>query len=127
MSSHHSHSGKTASSRSNNRIALLLLLMFVSYQTSITLLGHFHMVHSSLMVQAHLYDNPLHEHSDGQFYTLASVSNPVGITPVQTTLQAAVSDIQILHTVCREIGAPLSAKTHNHHLRVPPAVSIIFA
>ncbi len=122
-----SRHSKTRTNRSNSRIAMLLLLMFVSYQTSITLLGHFHMVHGSLLVHAHLYDNPLHTHSDGQFYQLASVSNPVVITPVQTTLQVAVSYIHISHTVCREIGAPLTAKTHNHYLRAPPAVSVIFA
>lgn len=87
------------SRRKCERVALLLLSLFLSYQVGITMFGHAHMVDGEVLVHSHPFNTPQHSHSDGQILTLAQLGGFWGLVPIQPFLQTIlygfVPEIQV--------------------------------
>ncbi len=104
------------------RISLLLLSLFLSYQVSITVFGHVHMVGSSMLVHSHPYKTTQHTHTDGQLHTLANLAHLVGVSPQQPSFRAELYATSVTRSSFRETGVLLAVRTEGNHLRAPPAV-----
>lgn len=103
-------------------IPLFLLTLFVAYQVGITMFSHVHYVNGVMIVHSHpSSDN--HTHTEGQYLTLAQVSDFVGTQPVLAEL--AELYLPVLYTLhChRELVICQSLYSQCISLRAPPSFS----
>jgi len=101
-------------------IPLMLLVMFVAYQASITMFSHIHYVYGVMIVHSHPSSDNQHTHTDGQILTLAHVSHWAGVEPACITLgEVSLSVFDTLE--CKRDFRILSDKReHSISLRAPP-------
>ena len=101
-------------------IPLMLLILFVTYQVSITMFAHMHYVNGVMIVHSHPSTDNEHTHTEGQILTLAQMSEWVGTEPVFVTL----SEVSL--SVFESLECEREAKTlsdfylHSISLRAPP-------
>ena len=67
-------------------IPLFLLILFVSYQVSITMFAHVHYINGVMIVHSHPSTDNQHTHSEGQILTLAQMSEWASVEPDFVTL-----------------------------------------
>jgi len=99
---------------------LLLLTLFLTYQVSITLFTHVHIVNGVMIVHSHPSSGKHHTHTTGQVISIAHLS----------TIQTLEAGVQIEVTVFRPVLYVLEYKTDTFrakalctqsiHLRAPP-------
>lgn len=101
-------------------IPLMLLTLFLAYQTSITMFAHVHYVNGVMIVHSHPSADSNHTHTQSQILTLAQVSEWLGTEPVFVAL-AEVS-LSVFDTLeCeRKSKTLLAAHSHCISLRAPP-------
>lgn len=101
-------------------IPLMLLILFVTYQVSITMFAHMHYVNGVMIVHSHPSTDNEHTHTEGQILTLAQMSEWVGTEPVFVTLsEVSLSVFDILECE-REAKALSDLFSHSISLRAPP-------
>ena len=101
-------------------IPLMLLILFVTYQVSITMFAHMHYVNGVMIVHSHPSTDNEHTHTEGQILTLAQMSEWVGTEPVFVTLSEV--SLSVFDTLeCEREAKTLSDfYLHSISLRAPP-------
>ena len=101
-------------------IPLMLLILFVAYQASITMFAHMHYVNGVMIVHSHPSADNDHTHTDGQLLTLAHVSEWTGVEPSFVTLSEV--SLSVFDSIeCERKSKALSdLYSHCISLRAPP-------
>ena len=101
-------------------IPLMLLILFVAYQASITMFAHMHYVNVVMIVHSHPSADNDHTHTDGQLLTLAHVSEWTGVEPSFVTLSEV--SLSVFDSIeCERKSKALSdLYSHCISLRAPP-------
>lgn len=100
-------------------VSLYLLLLFVSFQTGITMFTHTHYVNGVMLVHSHpSSDN--HTHTEGQILTLAQVSHFTGTEPLLA--ECVELFLPFLYALKCKRTSVLCPSLHIQciHLRAPP-------
>ena len=101
-------------------IPLMLLILFVTYQVSITMFAHMHYVNGVMIVHSHPSTDNEHTHTEGQILTLAQMSEWVGTEPVFVTLSEVSLSVFDTLECEREAKALSDLFSHSISLRAPP-------
>ena len=101
-------------------IPLMLLILFVTYQVSITMFAHMHYVNGVMIVHSHPSTDNEHTHTEGQILTLAQMSEWVGTEPVFVTLSEVSLSVFDTLECEREAKSLLDFYLHSISLRAPP-------
>jgi hypothetical protein len=76
---------------------LLMLMLFLGYETEISLFSHKHVVDGQVIVHSHFYsgsaDNPQHNHTSQQFSTISALSLFVSLAAGMVLFSFVVSRI----------------------------------
>ena len=99
---------------------LLLLTLFLTYQASITMFAHVHIVNGVMIVHSHPSQDKQHTHTAGQVITIAHLSDIQTLEPeVQTEISVFRPVLYILDYQTNTFRAK-APHTHCIHLRAPP-------
>ena len=101
-------------------IPLMLLILFVTYQVSITMFAHMHYVNGVMIVHSHPSTDNEHTHTEGQILTLAQMSEWVGTEPFFVTLSEVSLSVFDTLECEREAKTLLDFYLHSISLRAPP-------
>lgn len=104
---------------------LLLLTLFLTYQVSITMFTHVHIVNGVMIVHSHPSSNKDHTHTGGQVITIASIGSYHTVEPetgVAITVERPVLYIIEYNSDTFRAVAP---HTYCVHLRAPPQSMIL--
>lgn len=99
---------------------LLLLALFLTYQVSITMFAHVHIVNGVMIVHSHPSSQKDHTHTAGQVITIAHIGSFHSVEPdAGVTIVAECPVLYVLeyNTDTFRAAAP---HTHNVYLRAPP-------
>ena len=101
-------------------IPLMLLILFVAYQASITMFAHMHYVNGVMIVHSHPSADNDHTHTDGQLLTLAHVSEWTGVELAFVTLSEVF--LSVFDTIGCERKSKVLSDLYSHciSLRAPP-------
>ena len=99
---------------------LFLLALFLTYQVSITMFTHVHIINGVMIVHSHPSADNDHTHTDGQLLTLAHVSEWTGVEPAFVTLSEV--SLSVFDSIeCERKSKALSdLYSHCISLRAPP-------
>lgn len=106
--------------RKHTVIPLLLLALFLTYQASITMFTHVHIVNGVMIVHSHPSSNKNHMHTTGQVISIAHLAAINTLAAEAST--TIIVDRPVLYVLkCQTIifRAP-APHTHCIHLRAPP-------
>ena len=101
-------------------IPLMLLILFVTYQVSITMFAHMHYVNGVMIVHSHPSADSEHTHTEAQILTLAQMSEWAGTEPVFVTLSEVSLSVFDTLECEREAKALSDLFSHSISLRAPP-------
>ena len=101
---------------------LFLLALFLTYQVSITMFTHVHIINGVMIVHSHPSSDDHHTHTAGQVITIAHIGSYQTPEP-----EAGVSNVTVecpwLYVLGLNTNTFRAVAPHTHcvHLRAPPA------
>lgn len=100
---------------------LLLLALFLTYQVSITMFTHVHIVNGVMIVHSHPSSSKHHTHTTGQVISIAHLT-AINTLAAETSTTITVDRPMLYVLKCQTIifRAP-APHTHCIHLRAPPS------
>lgn len=101
---------------------LLLLSLFLTYQVSITMFAHVHIVNGVMIVHSHPSSTKHHTHTGGQIITIAQIGSYHVLEP-ETGVTVSV-ERPILYVVEYNPNTFCAVAPHTYgvHLRAPPSL-----
>lgn len=100
---------------------LFLLALFLTYQVSITMFTHVHIINGVMIVHSHPSSDDHHTHTAGQVITIAHIGSYQTLEP-----EAGVSNVTVECPLLYVLGLntntfrAVAPHTHCVHLRAPP-------
>lgn len=100
----------------------LLVALFLTYQVSITMFTHVHIINGVMIVHSHPSSDDHHTHTAGQVITIAHIGSYQTPEP-----EAGVSNVTVECPLLYVLGLntntfrAVAPHTHCVHLRAPPA------
>lgn len=101
---------------------LFLLALFLTYQVSINMFAHVHIINGVMIVHSHPSSDNRHTHTAGQVITIAQIGSYHTVEPVAGAYRADV-ERPVLYVLQFNANTFRAVAPHTHciHLRAPPA------
>lgn len=99
---------------------LLLLTLFLTYQVSITMFTHVHIVNGVMIVHSHPSPSKKHTHTGGQVITIAGIGSYHTLEPEAAITIAAERPVLYVIEYDSDTFRAVAPHTHCVHLRAPP-------
>lgn len=99
---------------------LLLLTLFLTYQVSITMFAHVHIINGVMIVHSHPSSSKHHTHTSGQVITIAHIGSFQTLEPEVGVIVTVERPVLYVLEYTVDTFRATAPHTHCVHLRAPP-------